>query len=103
MRDPNKPDPNLIKMPPETLFAILVAALLVPLLLTGFISQKGYFRKPFSASYSCWQWPFLFKGLTSKLLFARCYGKSIICCLFCKTSLRDVWDRLPVLSDRIVY
>lgn len=39
MRDPNKPDPNLIKIPPETLFAILVAALLVPLLLTGFISQ----------------------------------------------------------------
>lgn len=35
----NKPDPNLIKTPPETLFAILVALVLVPLLLTGFISQ----------------------------------------------------------------
>lgn len=35
----NKPDPNLIKTPPETLFAILVALALIPLLLTGFISQ----------------------------------------------------------------
>ena len=39
MRDPNKPDPNLIKTPPETLFAILVAEILGTLLLTGFISQ----------------------------------------------------------------
>lgn len=40
MSSPNKKeDPNLIKTPPETLFALLVAALLVPLLLVGFISQ----------------------------------------------------------------
>ena len=38
-KQPDKPDPNLIKTPPETLFAILVALVLVPLLLTGFISQ----------------------------------------------------------------
>ncbi len=35
----NKPDPNLIKLPPATVFAIVVAALLIPLLLVGFISQ----------------------------------------------------------------
>lgn len=34
-----KEDPNLIKTPPETLFAVLVLALLVPLILVGFISQ----------------------------------------------------------------
>ncbi|WP_255516212.1 hypothetical protein [cf. Phormidesmis sp. LEGE 11477] len=41
MDNPNKKkeDPNLIKTPPETLFAILVAALLLPLLLVGFISH----------------------------------------------------------------
>ncbi len=42
MSNPNKnkkDDPNLVKTPPETLFAILVVALLVPLLLVGFISQ----------------------------------------------------------------
>ncbi len=39
MRDPNKPDPNLIKLSPATLFAIVVAVIFVPLLLTGFISQ----------------------------------------------------------------
>ena len=42
MSNPNKnkkDDPNLIKTSPETLFAILVVALLVPLLLVGFISQ----------------------------------------------------------------
>ncbi|MEM8503752.1 MAG: hypothetical protein AAF716_11440 [Cyanobacteria bacterium P01_D01_bin.1] len=41
MGNPNKEkeDPNLIKTPPETLFALLVVALLVPLLLVGFISQ----------------------------------------------------------------
>ncbi len=38
-RNKQKEDPNLIKTPPETLFAILVLALLVPLLLVGFISQ----------------------------------------------------------------
>jgi hypothetical protein len=34
-----KPDPNLIKLSPATVMAILVVALLLPLLLTGFISQ----------------------------------------------------------------
>lgn len=35
----SKLDKNLITLSPTTVFAILVAALLVPLLLTGFISQ----------------------------------------------------------------
>lgn len=35
----NKPDPNLIKLSPATVMVLLVAAILVPLLLTGFISQ----------------------------------------------------------------
>lgn len=39
MNQPPKPDPNLIKLSPATVMAILVAAILIPLLLTGFISQ----------------------------------------------------------------
>ncbi len=39
MPNPNKPDPNLVKVSPPTLFAIAVAAILIPLLLVGFISQ----------------------------------------------------------------
>ena len=39
MPNPNKPDPNLIKLSPATLFAIVVAVVFIPLLLTGFISQ----------------------------------------------------------------
>jgi len=39
MKNPKKEDPNLIKMSPPTLFAITIAAVLIPLLLVGFISQ----------------------------------------------------------------
>jgi preprotein translocase subunit Sec61beta len=39
MPNPNKPDPNLVKLSPETVLAIAVAAILIPLLITGFISQ----------------------------------------------------------------
>lgn len=39
MREPGKPDPNLITWSPETILAILFAAIFIPLILTGFISQ----------------------------------------------------------------
>jgi len=39
MRDPNKPDPNLVTMAPETIMALLFAAIFIPLILTGFISH----------------------------------------------------------------
>jgi|GEM_PF-3319744 len=39
MPNPNKPDPNLIKLSPATVFAIAFAVIFIPLLLTGFISQ----------------------------------------------------------------
>jgi len=39
MTDPNKPDPNLITLSPATVMAIAVAAIMIPLILTGFISQ----------------------------------------------------------------
>lgn len=32
-------DPNLVKVDPVTVVAVIVALLLIPLLLTGFISQ----------------------------------------------------------------
>ncbi len=38
-KNPNKPDPNLIKIEPGTLVAIITVLLLLPLLLTGFMSQ----------------------------------------------------------------
>jgi len=34
-----KPDPNLVRLEPGTLLIIIVVILLVPLLLTGFLSQ----------------------------------------------------------------
>ncbi|MGP1382465.1 MAG: hypothetical protein ACTS2F_02840 [Thainema sp.] len=38
-QNPNKPDPNLVKIEPGTLVAIIAVLLLLPLLLTGFMSQ----------------------------------------------------------------
>lgn len=38
-KNPNKPDPNLVKIEPGTLVAIIIVLLLLPLLLTGFLSQ----------------------------------------------------------------
>lgn len=35
----NAPDPNLIKLSPATVMVLLVVAVMLPLLLTGFISQ----------------------------------------------------------------
>lgn len=39
MREPEKPDPNLITLSPETLLAILFAAIFIPLIVTGFVSH----------------------------------------------------------------